>query len=300
MLGSAPGRPEGPSPRETRTFRARLLAVVLVLVSLALITVYLRESSGGALHEGQRVGLSILTPFEVAGERIARPFQDGWSYVSDLLDAKDENEGLRAQVEALRKELIASQTATRENAELRRLLAYRDGERFPGDFRAVAARVIARPPSPFTQDVVVAAGSDDGVAKDDPVVTEDGLVGIVSEVGSDASKVTLLTDQQSSVSAIVLQSSTPGVVRHGPDPSTLVLDRVDKESLVAVGDTVITAGWRSGALESLYPAGIPIGSVIAVGQNDIDLYKRIQITPLVDFDSLTSVIVLAKKEGQGG
>ena len=73
---------------------------MLVLVSLGLITVYFRESSEGPLHASQRIGVSVLMPFEVAGERVARPFRDGWAWMSDLLGAKDENEKLREEVQA--------------------------------------------------------------------------------------------------------------------------------------------------------------------------------------------------------
>ena len=281
--------PDGPS-RSARALRARLVAVALVLVSLALITVYFRESSGGALHDAQRIGLSVLRPFEVAGERVSRPFRDAWGWASDLFDAKDENEKLRGQVEALRQELIQSRTAAQENDDLRRLLQYRDGPRFPDDYVGVATRVIARPPSAFKQEVVIAAGSNDGVSAYDPVVTE---------VAPSAARVTLLTDQQSAVSAVVLQSGATGIVRHGPSSSTLVLDRVDKDKLVAVGDTVITSGWRVGELQSVFPYNIPIGTVTAVGQNDVDLYKRIQVTPLVDFESLGALIVLVRRTAPG-
>lgn len=269
--------------------------MVLVLLSLALITVYFRESSGGALHNAQRIGLSILAPFEVAGERISRPFRDAWGWMADFLDAKSENERLREQVEALRRQLIGNETAARENEELRRLLQYIEGVRFPGDYRGIATRVIGRPSSPFSQEVVIAAGSKDGVGRYDPVVTEVGLVGLVTEVGSNAAKVTLLTDQESAVSAVVLRSGASGIVRHGPSSSTLLLDRVDKDQLVERGDTVVTAGWRSGDLESVFPYGIPIGTVTAVGQNDVDLYKRIQVTPLVEFDSIGALIVLIRR-----
>jgi rod shape-determining protein MreC len=272
---------------------------VLVVVSLGLVTVYFRESSDGALHEGQRVGLSILYPFEVAGERIARPFDDLWDYMSDLFDAKAENEELRREIEALRTQLVRNQTAAREVDELRRLLQLREGARFPEDYAGIATRVIVRPTSPYEQHVVVAAGSRDGVELHAPVITPEGLVGVVSEVGSGASKVTLLSDQQSAVSAVVLQSGATGIMRHGPSQSSLVLDRVEKDALVNAGDTVVTAGWRSGNLESLYPAGIPIGRVTAVGQNDVDLYKRIQVTPFVDFDELGPVIVLVRREAAG-
>lgn len=286
-------RYERPSFRDAGRLKARLVAVALVLVSLGLITIYFRESSGGALHGAQRIGLSILMPFEVAGERVSRPFRDAWGYGSELVGAKSENAKLREQVAALQKELIQEQTAARENERLRELTRYISGPKFPDDYRAVVTRVVARPPSAYNQVVLVAAGSNDGIAVNDPVVTEDGLVGLVTEVTGNGARVTLLTDQASAVSALVLQSDAAGIVRHGPsDGSALVLDRVGKDELVSEGDLVITAGWRTGNLESLYPRGIPIGMVASVGQQDVDLYNRIQVAPLVDFDSLNEVIVL--------
>lgn len=296
VLDAPTRRSDGPSLRSGRTVSARLVAIVLVFLSLALITVYFRESTGGPLHGAQRIGLSILMPFEVAGERIARPFRDAAGWTSDLLGAKGENERLHEQVEALRKQLIAEQTAARENERLRELLGYVSGPAFPTDYRGVVTRVVARPPSAYNQEVLIAAGSSSGVKVNSPVITEDGLVGLVTDVTSNGAKVTLLTDQSSAVSAIVLQSGAAGVVRHGPsDSGALSLDRVPKDELVTGNDLVITAGWRSGRLESLYPRGIPIGTVESVGQQDVDLYKRIQVSPLVDFDSLSEVIVLVER-----
>lgn len=271
--------------------------LVLVLVSLALITVYYRESEGGTLHSTQRIGLSVAMPFEVAGERIARPFRDAWGWASDLVGAKSENKKLRKQVEDLRTEVIQEQTAVSENDRLRGLLRYVDGPKFPGGFSGVSTRVVGRPPSAYNQQVLIAAGSSSGVARNDPVVTQDGLVGLVTDVTSNGAEVTLLTDQSSAVSAVVLESGAAGIVRHGSsDSSALILDRVGKDELVEEGNLVITAGWRTGKLESLYPRGIPIGTVQSVGQQDVDLYKRIQVAPLVKFDSLSDVIVLVPKK----
>jgi rod shape-determining protein MreC len=276
------------------------VAIALVVVSLALITVYLRESDGGVLHGAQRIASSAVTPFEVAGERISRPFRDAWGWTSDLFAAKSENAKLKREIEQLRREAIENQTATRESEQYRKMLKFRDGPRFPDGYTGVATRVIARPPSIYAQEVVVAAGSSDGVKTNDPVVTPDGLVGLVTEVTSNAAKVTLLTDQESAVSAVDAESGAAGIVRRGPsDNSVLVLDRVGKDQQVGEGDKVITAGWRTGRLESLYPRGIPIGVVSGVGQQDVDLYKRIQVTPLVDFDSLDNVIVLIQRASRG-
>jgi rod shape-determining protein MreC len=155
---------------------------------------------------------------------------------------------------------------------------------------------VGRPPSAYSQEILIAAGSSSGIERNDPVVTKDGLVGLVTDVTSNGAQVTLLTDQSSAVSAVVLESGAAGIVRHGPsDTSALILDRVSKDELVEQGDLVITAGWRSGKLESLYPRGIPVGTVKSVGQQDVDLYKRIQVAPLVNFDSLAEVIVLVPK-----
>lgn len=283
----------------SRAVKARLVAALLVLVSLGLITIYFRESSEGELHTAQRIGVSILAPFEAAGERVARPFRDAWAWMADVLDAKEENEELRKENEALRGQAIRNETAAQENQRLRELLGYLAGPSFPDDYRGVVSRVIVRAPSPYQQYVLVDAGSEAGVHEGYPVVSSSGLVGLVTEVTSNTAKVTLLTDQASSVSATVLESSATGIVVQGASAGSLILDRVGKDELVEEGNLVVTAGWRTRSIESIYPRGIAIGTVESVGQQDVDLYKRIQVAPLVDFDSLAEVIVLVpiqKKE----
>ena len=270
-------------------------------MSLALLTVYFRESSGGTLHGAQRIVASVVAPFEVGAERVARPFRDAYGYFSDLFAAKGENAELREQLEALRRQVIDNQTAAEENEDLVRALDYIRGPEFPADYRPVVTRVIVRPQTVFSQEVVVAAGSDHGVEPDAPVVTPTGLVGVVTETTPTASKVRLLTDQQSAASAQVLETGAAGIVLHGPgDSSTLVLDRVAKDALVEKGNIVITAGSRTRKFESLFPRGIPIGVVTAVSQRDVDLYKRVQVSALVDFDALDEVIVLVPKRERKG
>jgi rod shape-determining protein MreC len=267
---------------------------VLVLLSLALITLHFRESDDGPLHAAQRIGVSVLMPFEVAGERISRPFRDGWGYVSELLDAKSENDELKKENERLRQLAIENQTSARAAERLDEIATYVGGPRFPEDFKAIVATVVHRPSNPFTQEILISAGTDHGVVKYAPVTTSDGLVGLVTDVTDVSAKVTLITDQDSAVTASILESNAWGIVQAGPSASTLVLDNVDKDELVDPGNLVVTAGWTTRKLESLYPPGIPIGTVESVGQQDVDLYKRIQVTPLVDFDSLSEVVVLTE------
>jgi rod shape-determining protein MreC len=159
----------------------------------------------------------------------------------------------------------------------------------------VAARVIARAPSQFEQQIVVSAGKNDGISKHDAVVTADGLVGEVTKVASNVAQVTLLTDETSAVSGLDISTNASGIAQNGRSSSSLTLERVTKDQVVNRGDVIVTSGFRSGDLSSLYPRGIPIGSVTSVGQSDTDLYKQIQVDSFVDFSQLEAVIILVKK-----
>jgi rod shape-determining protein MreC len=291
VLGSSVQRP-APAPyasRSTTALRRRIVVGVLVFLSLAMITVYFRESSTGGLHDLQSAGASALRPFEVAAERVARPFRDAYGYVDGLVTAKSENKRLRAELRKLRQLDIQNSTAVTELRDLKTLLRYQEGPTFPSDYRGVSAQVLSYSIH-FGNEIVVDAGSSDGVHLDDPVATAEGLVGHVTWVTPGTSKVTLLTDERSAVSAEDLHTQASGILRVRGD--SLVLDRVSKDDVVAQGDEIITAGSQQGQFPSFYPHGIRIGRVTNVSQNDIDPFKLIQVEPFVHFSSLESVIVL--------
>jgi rod shape-determining protein MreC len=294
VLAPPQRRPSASPPtRGNPAVRRRIVATALVLLSLLLLTVYFRESSGGGLHGVQSAGATVLRPFEVAAERVARPFRDAAGWVGGLLDAKSENAKLRKDLDQARQQAIQAAVNERENEELRRLLGFVDSPRFPTDFRYVATRIISRAPAEFQQQVGIAAGARDGIQVHDPVVTEDGLVGQVTKVADKVAQVTLLTDETSAVSALDSQTRADGVVQHD---ASLVFSRVAKEQIVNKGDVLITAGWRSPRFASIYPRGIPIGRVTSVSQSDTDLYKQVLIEPFVDFSSLEAVVVLVPKK----
>ena len=283
------------SARASAVVRRRAVVGVLTFLSLALVTGYFRESDGGVLHNAQSTGASILRPFEVGAERVARPFRDAAGWFNSLLHAKDDNKKLKEQIDALRQEIILTQSALRENTQLKELLTYLEGPTFPKDYRPVAARVIARAPSQFTQQIVVSAGKNDGIAKHNAVVTGDGLVGEVTKVANNVAQVTLLTDPSSAVSALDIHSNADGILQLDQSGSTMILDRVTKDQVVDRGDVITTSGFRSGDLTSLYPRGIPLGVVTSVSQTDTDIYKKIQVDLYADLPNLEAVIILTPK-----
>jgi rod shape-determining protein MreC len=274
---------------------------VLVLVALVLVTLSFREGDDGPVTRAQNGAAAVLRPFQVAADRLAEPFRDAYVWVDSLFAARSDAEQLREENEALRQQVVQGQLAQRENDRLRELLEFRDGPRLPDGFRGLAAAVISRPASAFAQAIVVAAGWKDGVRVGDPVVTADGLVGTVSRVGTRTGRVRLLTDDQSAVSAVDIRTDAAGIVRAGHGPrAPLRLDRVPKEAVVRVGDTVVTAGWESPRFSSLYPKGIQIGRVTSVGRTDTDLYTQVQVEPFADLGSLRAVLVLVPIDRASG
>ena len=270
------------------------------MVALVLVTLSFREANDGPVASVQNAASAALRPFEIAATRFARPFHDAYSWFDGLLHARSDQKKLRAENERLRQLLVQNEFSANEAKQLKAILGFRDGPTFPGDYNSVSASVISRPAGAFAQAIVISAGSADGVELNAPVVNGDGLIGLVTRVTTLASRVTLLTDEQSAVSALDAKTDAAGIVGQGPGiGSTLEFDRVSKDKVVRVGDTIVTAGWRTTKLSSLYPKGIPIGTVTSFGQTDTDLYKQVQVQPFADFSALDAVIVLVRKTPLG-
>jgi rod shape-determining protein MreC len=272
---------------------------LLVLASLVMITVYFRESPNGTLHSVQSAGSSALRPFEIAANRIARPFQDAYNWTADVFHAKNENKQLREDVKKLRQQAIQNSAAAQEAAQLHKLLKLKRAPAYADYAKtAVTAEVLSNPVSQFDQTIVIAAGRTSGIRVYDAVVTDRGLVGQVTKVLHDTALVTLLTDQESAVTAKDHQTGAVGIVRHSQGPEDLLfLDQVFKNKVVNKGDLVVTAGQMSGhRLSSFYPRNIAIGRVTKVGQTDVDPFQDVQVMPYVDFTSLQFVLVLASNK----
>jgi len=144
--------------------------------------------------------------------------------------------------------------------------------------------------------VVVGVGRNNGVRPNDPVVSPSGfLVGVTTTVGASTANVRLITDETSAVSVMDAKTGAWGILRHNDPGSAIIVDNIPKSDVVNEGDHLVTAGWKSGPLTSVFPRGIPVGTANAVTQTDIDPYKKIEVKLLTDLGSLHSMIVLVKK-----
>jgi rod shape-determining protein MreC len=269
--------------------RRRIVVAVLLLLCVALLTAYFRESKSGVAHSVQSGVMTIVSPLQSGTATATKPFRDAWNWVGDLFSAKSQNKALKKEVQQLRGGLAQALTTQDENDQMRSLLDYRKSEVYPKGAQMITARVIGRDPSAWYSTAVINAGSNDGVAVDDPVVNGQGLVGRVTSVTANASQVMLVTDQESFVDAMVEPGGAQGIVG-GSVTGDVTLDYVDKSEKVKVGQFVVTSG-RNG---SIFVKGIPIGQIASVGSQEVELYQSIAVKPFVDFRKLDIVAVITR------
>ena len=123
-----------------------------------------------------------------------------------------------------------------------------------------------------------------------------GLVGKVTRVTGGTAEVTLITDAESAVSAQVVPDGANGIVQAKVgNPREMLLDFVEKGRRITEGTTVVTSGFTSDKVESLFPRGIPVGRVTNVDLEDVELYQRVEIEPFADLRRLDVVQVLRNR-----
>ena len=270
--------------------RRRAVLAVLLGVSLVLLTIYFSEPVGGGLHAIQRGAGEVLSPMEEGASRIFKPFSDLAGWVSDVADAKKENKQLKSEVQTLRGQLAQLATDKREAEQLRALTQV--SANLPPNAKTVTARVIAHSPTVWYSTIQIDKGRSDGVRVNQPVITAGGLAGKIVATTGGTARVSLITDASSAVSAEVMPKGVSGIVKPEIGGKDLILDFIPKNSVVRRGQVVVTSGFKSGELESLFPRGIPIGKVGSVNQDQLEIYQRVRVRPYADLRSMDFVQVI--------
>jgi rod shape-determining protein MreC len=276
--------------------RRRAVLAVFVALSIAILTAYFGESGGGLFHTLQRGAQEAFAPIETGASRALKPVRDFFGWAGDTVDAKDENEALKKEVEQLRTDLAEAQTAVRDSGQLKQIAQLHQQDYFPQATRPVTARVIARSPTVWHSSVKIDKGTSDGVRVDQPVIAAGGLAGKITSATGGTSEVRLITDGQSGVSAQVFPAGVTGVVRpEVGNPDVMLLENVESGRRVTENTLVITSGFTSSRLESLFPRGIPIGRVSKVDFDELETYQRVHVKPFADLRELDIVQVLTKR-----
>lgn len=258
------------------------------------------------------VGLALLAAFifyslNLKGKERPNPFEKGvltistplfravaagngavgaiWADYIDLVNVRKENKELRDSVKILNSRLMECREAVLANERMKGMLAMSSAIRLP----SLAASVIAEDSSPWFKTLVIDRGKGNGLADGMPVVAASGVVGQLVKVAWNSSRVLLLTDHASAVSAIIQRSRARGVVK-GKGGGLCTLEFTIKDEDVKVGDIVISSG-----IGGKFPKGLPIGEVAMVKKGEYGIFQTIEVRPAVNLSRLEEVLVLLEK-----
>ncbi len=208
---------------------------------------------------------------------------DFFTLPRDVTTLMQQNAALEAKISQLQTENLQLKQQLVETEILYALL---DFARDNPENQYVAASVIGKDPSPFLNYLIIDHGSDKGIFKGMPVVTEQGLVGRIDAVTASAARVQLLTDAGSLVNIRLQDSQTEGQVS-GSVTGDLSLERVSASVTVNDGELVFTSG-----LGGAFPSEILVGQVVSPEVKENELFQTASVQPSVDFSTLRAVLII--------
>jgi len=209
-------------------------------------------------------------------------------YIFLIFDAIDENRELRKRTMQLALENTNLREARLENQRLRNLLGFKESQ----VSTLLPAEVIGRGFYQFTNSLLINLGEGDGILKDMPVITDQGLVGKIFTVGKRTALVHVITDLNFRVSAKVRRNRALGILTW-TSGQYCKLENVAKSFDVMPGDTIITSGYSA-----IYPPDIPIGVVAEVSDDNPGMMKEISLSLFQDFSIIEEVFIWISKERQ--
>lgn len=270
-------------------FKRQPLVIVILLAILLIALVIFTSGQREKLTAIEGVVGEIITPVQGFMYRTATVVSDFFQSVEGRKKLAEQNEVLKDRVTQLEQQQLKLDETMQENGRLKSLLGFKEERE---QFTVGGVRITGKNPGNWFNTLTIDKGSNQGITVNMAVITDKGLIGRVTDVGRDWSKVRTIVDGQSSVSAIIERTRDNGMVKGN---NTLTFEdglcrmiNLPLDSDVVVGDRVITSG-----LGEIFPKGIYIGEVAEVSYERRDMFKTAIIKPGADFQRLEEVLVIS-------
>lgn len=263
--------------------RRMVVFLALFVLLLGLLTAQARSPDRRVLGPLGTAILTVLAPVQTVMAAGVQSASDAWSRYLEIGRLRVENMRLRSQVEDLSREVDLLHEQAMATRRLERLLQLRRAV----SGRTVAARVIGRDPSRWYDTLLLDRGTNDGIRRNDPVISADGVVGRIVEATATSSRVLLISDSRSAVGVLIQRSRDAGVIE-GRGGGTVHLNYLSRTADVREGDVVVTSG-----LGGVFPKGLIIGTVISVLREEGALVQTAGVRPAARMDRLEELLILA-------
>lgn len=262
-----------------KQFTKPFQAAIIILVVAGLVMLALGGYFGSATNWASRLIVDaqgwVAIRFQAISDFLSSP--------RDMSTLRQRNLELEAEVSELQGKIIELQQQLTQTEILSALV---DFARTNPENVYKAATIIGQDPSPFLRYVIINVGSSEGIMRGMPVVTQQGLIGRVDAVVSEAARIKLITDQSSAVNVRLKNSKTDAILA-GSVTGDLTLGMISNEVDVILNDLVITSG-----LGGDFPANIIIGQVMTVSNREYELFQNATVQPVVDFSKVEFVLVI--------
>ena len=259
--------------------RSLFLLGGVVLLQVLLLAVQIKRDSQGRLIRVWTVG--AVSPFERAGAHGISHVRDTWNHYFALQNTSRDNEQLKRENDSLKLQITQLQSKAAEADRLAVLLKFRQTN---VDVPMVSARVIGGSADSASQTIYLDRGSRDGIRQNMGVITPDGVVGKVIESYRDTSQVLLLTDKDSGVGAMLVDSRIQSPVGGTGEP-LLVMKYIPNDDDVNSGERVVTSG-----MDRIFPRDLPVGTIAEIKPGNP--FKQIRVRPAANLERLEEVFVL--------
>jgi rod shape-determining protein MreC len=250
--------------------------ILLFFVSLIIISFLLTLSPTASLPKKIALVLS-KAPIKLVSLTFV-PFRSLVSCNASLKQSrilKEENRQLKASLMQL-SELEA------ENKRLHSLLSFKQETKFS----LVVARVIAMDASNLRRSLIIDRGKNQGLEIGNPVISSEGVVGMVIEIGNSVSRIILINDIDFSMAAKIKRSEAIGILS-GSQEGICRLKYLNLDEDIKTGDGIVSSGKNS-----RFPSGIPVGEVTSVSREQSGLTLFAIVKPRVKLSSLEEVLVI--------
>jgi len=272
-------------PRKKNKIKPKYILFFFVIVACLLIG--LSISTRGTENFVQKGLSTVIVPMQKGINSIGTWISSRAEDAKTIDELTKTNDDLVTQIESLQSQIYALENNQAELDSLRELLKLK--EKF-GDYNTVGARVIAKNTGNWYKTFTLDKGSDDGIAVDMNVIAQNGLVGIVTEVGDKYANVRSIIDDSSSVSAMNLKNSDRCIVFGDLqllEKGLLGVELISASSNFEDGDEIVTS-----YISNKFMPGIPIGYVTNIQKDSTGLTMHANLVPIVDFKRLTNVLVI--------
>lgn len=274
-------------------FRSKQFKIILtILIGFITLSIIFSVIGNKISPQSNIVG-TVTAPIRSVVTSLSNAVSDFFTALSNGNEIMLENTELEAEISKLREQLADYEKITKENEFYKNYLEIKDQN---PDFKFTSATLISRDTSDPYKAFVINKGTANGISAQDPVITEAGLIGYISEVGLTTSKVVTILSPDITIGALDNRTNDSGLITGSLETNQkghTKFKNLSHSCSVAVGDYIVTSG------EGVFPKGLLIGTIETIANDKYNTSLYASVKPFVDIENIRSVMVITDFEGQG-